>query len=87
MLIQIICNKLKILFQKGLSNMSPEQFTYWLQGYFELEDPKTLDEKKVEMIKKHLNTVFCNITKQDKTTIKTSIQDVLMKSFDTTKYC
>jgi hypothetical protein len=38
--------------------MTPQDFVYWLQGCFELTDPKTLDEKQVQMIKNHLNLVF-----------------------------
>ena len=38
--------------------MSSKDFAYWLQGLFELADPKTLDEKQVDLIKKHLNMVF-----------------------------
>ncbi len=42
--------------------MTPEQFAYWLQGMLEGTDPKTLDEKQVEMIKEHLKTVFTKVT-------------------------
>lgn len=38
--------------------MTSRDFAYWLQGYFEISDPKTISEKEVEMIKKHLNLVF-----------------------------
>jgi hypothetical protein len=38
--------------------MTTEQFTYWLQGFFEISDVKTLDEKQVQIIKDHLNSVF-----------------------------
>lgn len=38
--------------------MNPVDFCYWLQGHFELSDPKTLDEKQIEIIKNHLNLVF-----------------------------
>lgn len=38
--------------------MTPENFCYWLQGYFEIADPKSLSEKELEMIKNHLNLVF-----------------------------
>jgi hypothetical protein len=42
--------------------MTSEQFTYWLQGYFELGHLKTLDEKQVQIIKDHLNLVFKKVT-------------------------
>jgi hypothetical protein len=38
--------------------MTSRDFVFWLQGFFELQDPKTLDEKKTELIKKHLHLVF-----------------------------
>lgn len=38
--------------------MTSRDFAYWLQGFFEIANPKTLDEERVEMIKKHLNLVF-----------------------------
>jgi hypothetical protein len=38
--------------------MKATEFAFWLQGLFELADPKTLDEKQVDLIKKHLNMVF-----------------------------
>lgn len=38
--------------------MTSRDFAFWLQGFFELTNQKTLDEKQVDMIKKHLNLVF-----------------------------
>lgn len=38
--------------------MKSVEFCYWLQGLFELQDPKNLDEKQVDLIKRHLNMVF-----------------------------
>lgn len=38
--------------------MTTEQFTYWLQGFFEISNAKTLDAKQVQIIKDHLNLVF-----------------------------
>lgn len=38
--------------------MTSRDFAYWLQGYFEVANPKTIKEKEVEMIKKHLALVF-----------------------------
>lgn len=38
--------------------MTSVQFAYWLQGLFELSNPKTLDEKQTDLIKRHLNMVF-----------------------------
>lgn len=42
--------------------MSPDQFTYWLQGYFEIQNPKELNETQVQIIKDHLDLVFKKVT-------------------------
>lgn len=42
--------------------MTPQEFTYWLQGLFEVADPKSLDEKQTRIIKEHLALVFTNVT-------------------------
>jgi hypothetical protein len=46
--------------QNNINNnqMSPESFVYWLQGFFELTDAKTITTEQVEMIKQHLKYVF-----------------------------
>jgi hypothetical protein len=38
--------------------MNSVDFCYWLQGLFELSDPKTLDAHQTDLIKRHLNMVF-----------------------------
>jgi len=38
--------------------MTAENFVYWLQGYFELSNNKTLDESQIETIENHLAMVF-----------------------------
>lgn len=38
--------------------MTSRDFAFWLQGFFEVAEPKTIGEKETEMIKKHLNLVF-----------------------------
>lgn len=38
--------------------MKSVEFCYWLQGMFELDDPKTFNAKQTELIKKHLHMVF-----------------------------
>ena len=42
--------------------MTPEQFTYWLQGFMEIENPTMLSKEKVQIIKDHLATVFNKVT-------------------------
>ena len=38
--------------------MTSRDFAYWLQGYFEVSNPKTIGLHETEMIKRHLNLVF-----------------------------
>jgi hypothetical protein len=38
--------------------MKSVEFCYWLQGLFEVAEPQTLNEKQVDLIKRHLNMVF-----------------------------
>lgn len=38
--------------------MKSVEFCYWLQGLFEVGEPTTLNEKQVDVIKRHLNMVF-----------------------------
>lgn len=38
--------------------MTSRDFAYWLQGLFELENPKTLNKQQTNLIKKHLSLVF-----------------------------
>lgn len=42
--------------------MTPENFCYWLQGFFELHDPSKLTEEQVGMIKEHLQLTFNKVT-------------------------
>lgn len=38
--------------------MTSRDFCYWLQGLFEVGNPKALDERQTEMVKSHLALVF-----------------------------
>ena len=38
--------------------MTPENFVYWLQGFLEIEDPKTINEQQVQIIKDHVALVL-----------------------------
>jgi hypothetical protein len=42
--------------------MNSEQFTYWLQGFFELSGSTTLTDSQVLAIKDHLKLVFTKVT-------------------------
>lgn len=47
--------------------MTPQEFCYWLQGFFEIASESnakvTLTQGQVDMIQRHLNLVFTNVTK------------------------
>lgn len=38
--------------------MKARDFAFWLQGYFEVSQPKEIGANETEMIKKHLALVF-----------------------------
>jgi hypothetical protein len=42
--------------------MTPENFCYWLKGFFELQSPTELTETQVAQIRDHLNLVFLKVT-------------------------
>ena len=49
--------------------MTAEQFTYWLQGFFEINDPETLGARETQIIKDHLKLVFEKQTPTRLTTV------------------
>ena len=59
--------------------MTPENFTYWLQGFFEISNPNKLDETQVQIIKDHLDLVFNKVT-PDRS--KSVLQDLKPNKFD-----
>lgn len=42
--------------------MTSDQFCFWAQGFFELTDAKSLDEKQTQILKDHLALVFNKVT-------------------------
>ncbi len=56
--------------------MTPENFTYWLQGFFEISNSNKITEKQVQIIKDHLDLVF------DKKTPSRNGEKPLLKSLD-----
>lgn len=42
--------------------MTPEQFCYWLQGFFELSENNELTDKQIAIIQDHLGLVFEKVT-------------------------
>jgi hypothetical protein len=49
--------------------MTHRDFVYWLQGFMEISDPKSIDEKSLEIIREHMRLVS---EKQNSTTISAS---------------
>ena len=43
--------------------MTPQDFTYWLQGFFELSNAQELTPEQVKIIKEHLSLVLKKETK------------------------
>lgn len=42
--------------------MTPQEFCYWLQGFFELSESNGMSPKQVEIVKEHLRLVFTKVT-------------------------
>ena len=38
--------------------MTSRDFTYWLQGFFEVSNAETMTKEQTEVVKRHLNLVF-----------------------------
>lgn len=61
--------------------MTPEQFTYWLNGFFEISDTDNLNDKQVRIIRDHLDLVFNKVTPNrqiEKTSTKYEAVSVLL---------
>lgn len=60
--------------------MSSESFVYWLQGYFEIADPKSLGEKEIQIIKDHLDLVLKKETPNRQISLPPNLGTTLKKS-------
>lgn len=61
--------------------MTSEQFTYWLNGFFEISDTDILNENQVRIIRDHLDLVFNKVTPNrqiEKTSTKYKAVSVLL---------
>jgi hypothetical protein len=76
--------------------MEPRDFAYWLQGFFEVSNAKTLNEEQVAMIRAHLDTLFHKVTFTTTTTFPqpelapldtSALPPGLICSPDTKRYC
>ena len=45
--------------------MTDKEFTFWLQGYFEISGATEIDEKSAGIIQDKLQSVFCKRTSED----------------------
>ena len=52
--------------------MTAEQFTYWLQGFMEINDPEALGVRETQIIKDHLKLVF-----EKKTPERTNMTEIV----------
>jgi hypothetical protein len=62
--------------------MTPQDFAYWLKGFFELTNTKRLSETQVAMISEHLDLVF-NKKTSDSDVLEENIR--LKKELEATK--
>lgn len=56
--------------------MTPENFCYWVQGYFEIGNIQSLDSAQVLVVKDHLALVFKKVTPQYPSLDKETASDV-----------
>lgn len=63
-----------VILQKEVA-VDPKDFCYWLKGVFEVTNPKTLSEREIGVIKKHLDLVFKCVTDTESVTFK--FKDIL----------
>lgn len=68
--------------------MTPKEFCYWLQGYFELntEGWSGLTENQVKVVKNHLDLVFNKVT-PDEGDGQNILNEILEKSPNGKVYC
>lgn len=57
--------------------MTPEQFIYWLNGFMEIADPKTMDEKQVQILKDHIALVLKKETPNSSFSIPITVDSAL----------
>jgi len=65
--------------------MNSIDFCYWLQGYFEISDAKSLNERQTEVLKNHLHLVFkheIDPLREDQTPTPTSVLNTAHTGLD-----
>lgn len=61
--------------------MTSRDFVYWLQGFFELENPEQLTPTQIDLVRRHLNMVFIH---EIDPSFPAHQQDALDKAHNTT---
>lgn len=54
--------------------MTPINFAYWLQGFFEISNANTMSKEQVQIVRNHLDMCFVHVagqTEESQTTDKT----------------
>lgn len=71
--------------------MTPDQFCYWLQGFFELSTTRALTKAQAKMIQEHLSLVMTKVTPEmpsgNKPAKNPVALDELTKLIQTTSRC
>lgn len=71
--------------------MTPENFCYWLQGFFEISGTTELTKEQVVMIEEHLQLIFNKQTKKSVKDLVVAPEDLkpmpFVKHPHETRYC
>lgn len=65
--------------------MTTKQFAYWLQGFFEINDPQTINKEQTQIIKDHLNLVFDKVTPNRNLNKELEQEEVIKPPYKKTK--
>lgn len=63
--------------------MNSEAFTYWLQGFVELQESDSISDNQWSMIKDHLKLVFTKVTPVYSPSV-TKLNDLIGKEWPST---
>lgn len=55
--------------------MNAENFCFWLHGWFELQEPKTITPEQLQEIKNHLDLVFNKVTPVIPKALRTTLEE------------
>lgn len=61
---------------KKKEQLDPLAFAYWLQGFFEISEAKTLSEKQVKVLREHLELIFRKVPMIPASTVTTTSTDI-----------